>query len=60
MKPLLKREEKVRRKKIVKEHTRENLDVFRREHDKHVHKNEYQDILSTEECFDIEDVKDEK
>ena len=56
----MKREEKARRKKVVKEHTIENLDAFRREHDKYVHKNEYQDILSTEECFDIKDVKDEE
>lgn len=38
----------------------ENLDTFSREHDKYVHKNEYQDILPTEECFDIKDVKDEE
>lgn len=56
----MKREEKVRRKKAIKEHASENLDAFRREHDKYVHKNEYQDILSTEECLDIKDVKDEE
>lgn len=56
----MKREEKARRKKIVKEYTSENLDVFRREHDKYVHKNEYQDVLSTEECIDIKDVKDDE
>ncbi len=49
-----KRERKERRKEAAKEYqlTPEQIEKFKEDYERAIYKNEYQDILSTEECFD--------
>ncbi len=54
MKKLKKPERKEQRKEAVKEYqpTPEQIEKFKEDYERAIYKNEYQDILSTEECFD--------
>jgi hypothetical protein len=49
-----KRERKEQRKEAVKAYqpTPEQIEKFKKDFERAIYKNEYQDILSTEECFD--------
>ena len=58
-----KRDRKQQRKEAVKGHqpTDEQIKKFKEDYERAIYKNEYQDILSTEECFaNFIDVKSEK
>jgi hypothetical protein len=48
-----KRERKEKRKDAIKEYqpTPESIEKFKEDQERAIYKNEYQDILSTEECF---------
>ena len=54
MDKLNKRERKEKRKEAIKAYqpTPEQIEKSKKEFERLVYKNEYQDILSTEECFD--------
>ncbi|CAM8658188.1 hypothetical protein MCEMSE6_02804 [Oxalobacteraceae bacterium] len=54
MDKLNKRERKEQRKEAIKAYqpTPEQIEKFKEDFGRLVYKNEYQDILSTEECFD--------
>ena len=54
MDKLNKRERKEKRKEAFKEyqHTPEQIEKFKEDYERAIYKNDYQDILSTEECFD--------
>lgn len=43
---------KAKRKKLIELYSQERLDEFRRQSAASVERNEYQDILATEDCFD--------
>lgn len=43
---------KAKRKKLIELYSQERLDEFRRQSATWVERNEYQDILATEDCFD--------
>jgi hypothetical protein len=49
-----KREKKQQRKESVKGYqpTPEQIEKFKEDYERAIYKNDYQDILSTEECFD--------
>ena len=49
-----KREKKEQRKEAVKEYqpTLEKIDKFKEDYERAIYKNDYKDILTTEECFE--------
>ena len=49
-----KRERKQQRKEVIKAYqpTSAQIEKFKEDYERAIYKNEYQDILSTEECFD--------